>query len=260
MRAQCRHPVWGDYASAVLSARPSPPKGGVDAGDHPPITPVAAATEEELGGGDAWRLYDFVARWFLGSVSPDCLVRRSRASLAAGGESFSASGLVVLRPGFAAVMPWRAPQPEPLPPLEEGEALPLQGVELVAGRTSPPDHLTESELIERMERHGIGTGGRERQIEREREGDRGLRRCFGRFWGFNPLATDPSIHPSIHPPTTNHNRKHRNHHHNNTPKHLPTTTYPTQPKTRRRLHPHPHQQRRGEGVRARRVGEEGRPH
>lgn len=190
------------------AARARRAQGGVDAGDHPPITPVAPATEEELGGGDAWRLYDFVARWFLGSVSPDCIVRKTKAVLTAGGEAFVATGTVVLRPGFAAVMPWRAPPNEPLPALEEGEALPLQSVELVTvsgprrwwshegkragswagwraamrrgpmqptrslkttkkrapaekintqGKTSPPDHLTEAELIERMERHGIGT-------------------------------------------------------------------------------------------------------
>lgn len=57
---------------------PRSKQGGVDAGDHPPITPVEPATEEELGGGDAWRLYDFCARWFLASVSPDCVVRSAR--------------------------------------------------------------------------------------------------------------------------------------------------------------------------------------
>ncbi|GBF93668.1 DNA topoisomerase [Raphidocelis subcapitata] len=154
---QARHPVWGEYASAVLAAGAALPKGGHDAGDHPPITPVAPATEAELGGGDAWRVYDFVARWFLGSLSPDCVVRRTKAVLTAGGEAFTATGTVLLRPGFTAIMPWRAPQSEPLPPLSEGEALPLQGVELVQGRTAPPDQLTEAELIERMERHGIGT-------------------------------------------------------------------------------------------------------
>ncbi len=51
-------------------------QGGTDVGDHPPITPVRAATEEELGGGDAWRLYDFVARHFLGSVSPDAVYKK----------------------------------------------------------------------------------------------------------------------------------------------------------------------------------------
>jgi len=52
--------------------------------------------------------------------------------LTGGGEAFSATGLVVVKPGFTAIMPWRAPQAEPLPPLQEGEVLPLQGVELVA--------------------------------------------------------------------------------------------------------------------------------
>jgi len=41
----------------------------VDVGDHPPITPVRAATEDELGGGDTWLIYDYVARHFLASLS-----------------------------------------------------------------------------------------------------------------------------------------------------------------------------------------------
>lgn len=45
----------------------------------------------------------------------------------------------------------------PLPTLSEGEVLPLAGAEVTASKTSPPDHLTESELIGLMERFGIGT-------------------------------------------------------------------------------------------------------
>lgn len=61
-------------------------------GDHPPITPVAAATEAELGGGDEWRIYDYIARHFLGSLCPDCVYQKSKATLQAGGEIFTASG------------------------------------------------------------------------------------------------------------------------------------------------------------------------
>ena len=43
-------------------------QGGVDHGDHPPITPVRAASESEVGGGDAWRIYDYVVRHFLGRL------------------------------------------------------------------------------------------------------------------------------------------------------------------------------------------------
>jgi DNA topoisomerase IA len=37
---QRSHPVWGDYVTSLLAIGPLGPKGGTDAGDHPPITPV----------------------------------------------------------------------------------------------------------------------------------------------------------------------------------------------------------------------------
>lgn len=81
-------------------------QGGTDVGDHPPITPVVMATEADLDT-DSWRIYDYVARHFLGSVSPDCVYRRMKASFSCAGETFSATGMIPVRPGFTAVMPWR---------------------------------------------------------------------------------------------------------------------------------------------------------
>lgn len=46
------------------------PKKGVDAGDHPPITPVRSASRNDLGDRE-WRLYNFIARNFFASISPD---------------------------------------------------------------------------------------------------------------------------------------------------------------------------------------------
>ena len=75
-------------------------------GDHPPITPMVMATEADLDS-DSWRIYDYVTRHFLGSVSPDCVYRRMKAAFSCGGETFSATGTIPVRPGFTAVMPWR---------------------------------------------------------------------------------------------------------------------------------------------------------
>ena len=44
-----------------------------------------------------------------------------------------------------------------LPPLAEGQRVTLQGIFLNEGRTSPPSHLQEHELLSLMERHEIGT-------------------------------------------------------------------------------------------------------
>jgi hypothetical protein len=46
---------------------------------------MRAASEAELGGGDTWRLYDYVARHFLASVSPDAVYKKTKATLTAGG-------------------------------------------------------------------------------------------------------------------------------------------------------------------------------
>jgi len=46
---------------------------------------------------------------------------------------------------------------EVLPDIHQGEMLDVQKVELYEGQTSPPDYLTESDLISLMEKNGIGT-------------------------------------------------------------------------------------------------------
>ena len=38
------NPEWGQYASSLLNGGMVKPKKGVDAGDHPPITPVKSAS------------------------------------------------------------------------------------------------------------------------------------------------------------------------------------------------------------------------
>lgn len=93
----------------------------------------------------------------MGSISGECVVKKTKATFEAGRETFTASGITLMRPGFTAIMHWRNVPAEPLPPLEKGETIRMAEVELAAGHTSPPDYLTEAELIDRMEKHGIGT-------------------------------------------------------------------------------------------------------
>lgn len=39
---QASHPIWGDYVKGLLEEGVARPRAGLDAGDHPPITPVRA--------------------------------------------------------------------------------------------------------------------------------------------------------------------------------------------------------------------------
>ena len=66
---------WGEECRELLNVGLAKPRKGVDAGDHPPITPCRAVSRGELDG-DSWRLYDYIVRHFIASVSQNCKVGR----------------------------------------------------------------------------------------------------------------------------------------------------------------------------------------
>lgn len=157
LRIQSKHPLWGDYAKSLLNDGYDRPIGGIDVGDHPPITPIALADEAELGG-NSWRLYDLIARHFLGSISSNCHYIRTKATFRIGNETFTLSGNVVTNPGFTGVMHWKAASDQQLPgDLEKDSEYPVTSFGIKEGQTSPPDYLSESDLIGLMEKNGIGT-------------------------------------------------------------------------------------------------------
>lgn len=55
------------------------------------------------------------------------------------------------------MMPWQGiPLEEAMPACERGDTFTVDEIKLVEKQTSPPDYLTEAELITLMEKHGIG--------------------------------------------------------------------------------------------------------
>lgn len=131
----------------------------MDVGDHPPITPMRNASEEELGGGDAWRLYEYIARHFLGSLSTSCSYLRTKVEFLLGNnEQLSWAGNQVKQPGWTSVMHWKAMSDEVLPAeILKDQTFTVSSIAAKEGQTSPPDYLTESDLLSSMEKFGIGT-------------------------------------------------------------------------------------------------------
>lgn len=156
LSAQRNNPTWGNYVEGLLASGYQKPRSGTDVGDHPPITPMRSASEDMLGN-DAWKLYQYICQYFMGTVSPDCKYIRKKVEFSVGGESFHCTGQHVITKGFTAIMPWLAINDKSLPSFEEGQKIKLSKIELYEGSTTPPDFLTESELISLMEKNGIGT-------------------------------------------------------------------------------------------------------
>uniref|UniRef100_A0A671PTG0 DNA topoisomerase n=1 Tax=Sinocyclocheilus anshuiensis TaxID=1608454 RepID=A0A671PTG0_9TELE len=157
LKQQANSCLWGEMVKALLSEGINRPRKGVDAGDHPPITPMRAASESELGS-NGWRLYDYITRHFIATVSPDCKYLQTTISFSIATESFTCSGKTLISAGYTDVMPWQGiAQEEALPVCERGDTFTVDEVKLLEKQTNPPDYLTEAELITLMEKHGIGT-------------------------------------------------------------------------------------------------------
>ena len=110
-------------------------------------TPMACATEEDLGGND-WRLYDYITRHFIASLASDAKYDKIKIKFSLGGEFFSYSGKRIISEGFTSLMPWLKSKDEiKVDMLEKGEQLPVASVEVKEEQTSPPPYLSESDLI-----------------------------------------------------------------------------------------------------------------
>ncbi|XP_030647243.1 DNA topoisomerase 3-beta-1 [Chanos chanos] len=157
LRQQANSSPWGHTVKALLAEGINRPRKGVDAGDHPPITPMRAASESELGS-DGWRLYEYITQHFIATVSQDCKYLQTTITFSIGTEGFSCSGKTLISAGFTEVMPWQGvAQEEELPVCQRGDLFTVDEIKLLEKQTNPPDYLTEAELITLMEKHGIGT-------------------------------------------------------------------------------------------------------
>eukprot|EP00941_MAST-03F_sp_MAST-3F-sp1_P006461 g6461.t1 len=156
--AQTSDSRWGEFASELLKSGLKRPKAGVDAGDHPPITPCRAAGGIALSG-QSGRLFEFITRHFLATLAGDCIVETISVVVACADESFTASGLTVIEPGYTAVQPHAAPLEKTLPHwlLQVNNPVRFVDLRLETGETKPPNYLAEHELISIMEKHRIGT-------------------------------------------------------------------------------------------------------
>lgn len=157
LRQQQNNSDWGSDVKELLSKGINRPRKGHDAGDHPPITPMRPASRTELEG-DSWKIYDYVVRHFIGTVSYNCKYQSTMIKFDIGGEKFSYTGKKVTDLGYTAVMNWQAiTDEESVPNLNKNDVIDVTEVKLQEKQTNPPDYLTEADLITLMEKHGIGT-------------------------------------------------------------------------------------------------------
>lgn len=163
-------------------------------GDHPPITPMRAASPYELSG-DMSRVYELVVRHFIASVSPDAVWRSTKVTFeveALGDKgAFYLSGKELVSPGFLKILLHKEygddadkdddddEEVRTLPEFRKDEVIGIfntggassssskvsvvtsapvwASLDVKEKMTTTPGYITESELIGMMEKHGVGT-------------------------------------------------------------------------------------------------------
>jgi DNA topoisomerase III len=108
--------------------------------------------------GDTRRVYDFICRHFLGTLSRDLKYKSTTAKFNIDAEIFTSTSNILIDAGFTKVMTWQAFGKNELSTLfQPGDKVKIKDQKLVESLTGPLSYLTESDLISLMEKHGIGT-------------------------------------------------------------------------------------------------------
>ena len=150
------------YAGKLLNDNgfQNPRNGQNDDKAHPPITPCKAVDPETIGDPTQRSVYKLIAKHYLACCSRDAVGRETSITARMGQEEFTAKGLMILEKNWLEIYApwerWSTGQGE-LPPLEVGSRITPASFLMKEGRTTPPQPLTEAELIALMDRNGIGT-------------------------------------------------------------------------------------------------------
>lgn len=105
------------------------PHKGVDAGDHPPITPCSSDGYKSLGKMES-SLFFLISRYFLATVSRDAEFEKVNVRIALDGEEFIAEGSRSINPGFSAMTPWLCGKEKEMPSLAVGDKIPVSNIEM----------------------------------------------------------------------------------------------------------------------------------
>ncbi len=112
----------------------------------PPLSPVLR------------KIYDLVVARFVAIFLPDQVVEQTTVTLDIGGATFVARGAVELEPGWRVVEPRRDDREEAerqvIPPLQQGQTVHVNRLEVVEKETQPPKPYTDATLLAAMKNAG----------------------------------------------------------------------------------------------------------
>ncbi|XP_034948825.1 DNA topoisomerase 3-alpha isoform X2 [Chelonus insularis] len=151
---QINHNAWGGFAQRVLDEGVSPRQGKKSDQAHPPIHPTKYV--DNLQGNEA-RVYEFIVRHFLACVSKNAEGYETTVEIDINGEKFTANGLQIIAKNYLEVYVYEKWNAKEIHIYQPRQVFQPTTIDMVEENTSPPNLLTEADLIALMDKHGIGT-------------------------------------------------------------------------------------------------------
>jgi len=153
---------WIEYGKKLLKQHPATIKareGKLNDNSHPPISPVKYARKSDLST-DEYKIYNLLVTHFLASVSGDAYGEETEIKIEIENEVFTSKGYNLIKKGYLEVYPYEDTNEKFIPHFEKNEIISYDKnskFEVSEGKTKPPPQMTEAELIDLMDKNGIGT-------------------------------------------------------------------------------------------------------
>ncbi|MGQ4875239.1 MAG: DNA topoisomerase [Promethearchaeia archaeon] len=154
------HSEYGEYAkSLILRKKLIPTKGKVDAGDHPPITPIKGLElSSNLFENNLQRkVYEIIARHYLALFEDPAVETIMEIEFKIKNEPFISKLKKLKHQRFLKIVPFLKKKYD-IELFEKIEKeIPILKIDLIKMQTKPPPRYTDTTLLKLMELNGIGT-------------------------------------------------------------------------------------------------------
>ncbi|NVM45239.1 MAG: hypothetical protein HWN79_10005 [Candidatus Lokiarchaeota archaeon] len=153
------HTNYGSYTTKLFkNNRMNPTIGKVNAGDHPPITPLVSLEQNspKFENNLEKKVYDLLARHYLALFGEQAKELRTKLKLSIKNEIFTSQIVALTYSGFYEIAPFLKKVYQPLFEIQAKE-LPVKKIFLEEKETQPPPHYTDTTLLKLMEREHLGT-------------------------------------------------------------------------------------------------------
>lgn len=107
--------------------------------------------------GNEKRVYELICRHFLACVSKDAVGSETTVNVVVADEQFTATGLLIYERNYLDVYVYEKWNAKEIHQYQVGNTFQPTELSMPEGTTSPPNLLTEADLIALMDKNGIGT-------------------------------------------------------------------------------------------------------